>query len=153
VHRFLADAAAGAIVAYDPGAYAVPETFWESDVDFDADRGDLYCRHDGRLPLRRALRFHAEGDAPALAVDRAARALGDVKAAILEAMLDHADDLAGLPISERVAILAELLPFPAPTIRSYVYRALAADRQPELAGSRHPGGAELDHLPVMTRRL
>jgi hypothetical protein len=123
VHRFLADAAAGAIVAYDSQARDVPETYWESDVDFDPERGDLYCRHDGRLPLRRALRFHAASDVPALAVDRAARALGDVKAAVIAAMIEHADDFDGLPISDQIAILADLLPFPAPPIRSYVYRA------------------------------
>jgi hypothetical protein len=33
-------------------------------------------------------------------------------------MRDHADELGELPISERVAILAELLPYPLETIRS-----------------------------------
>jgi hypothetical protein len=139
VHRFLADAAADVIVGYDPGAYEVPSTYWESDIDFDPQRGDLYCRHDGRLPLRRALRFYAEGDAPALAVERAARQIGDVKEA--------------LPVSERVAILAELLPFPASTVRSVVYRALAGRRRLELVACRQPSAGELDHLPVITRSL
>jgi hypothetical protein len=127
-HRFLSDAAEGVIVAYDSQARDVPATYWQSDVDFDPQRGDLYCRHDGRLPLRRSLRFHAADDVPAAAAARAARNLGDVKAAILEAMAEHADDLAGLPISERVAIIADLLPFPAATVRTVVYRACAFSR-------------------------
>jgi hypothetical protein len=129
IHRLLADAAAGAIVAYDSQARDVPATHWESDVDFDPERGDVYCRHDSRLPLRRALRFHSAADIPAAAAARAALALGDVKAAVLAALVEHAEELSELKLlSDRVALLAELLPFPAPTIRSYVYRAAAQSR-------------------------
>jgi hypothetical protein len=122
VHRFLADAAAGAIVAYDSQARDVPSTYWQSDVDFDPQRGDLYCRHDGRLPLRRSLCFHAAADVPALAAERAARGLGDVKAAVIEALAEYADDLAGLRLTDQVEMLAELLPYPHSTVRSYLYR-------------------------------
>jgi hypothetical protein len=127
-HRFLADAAESAIIAYDSQARAVPASYWQSDVDFDPD-GDLYLRSDRRTPLYRRLRFHAAADVPALAVDRAARALGDVKAAILEALAEHAADFEGMSIAERVAILGELLPFSIATIRTFTYRAYAGARR------------------------
>jgi hypothetical protein len=125
--RFLQDAAEGKIVAYDPGAYDVPSSFFESDVDISFERGELFCRHDRRVPLRHGLRFYAEGDAPAAAIDRAARQSGEVRRAILREMAEHAAELDGRPIPERIEILIDLLPsFSSASIRSHVYRALAA---------------------------
>jgi hypothetical protein len=129
VCRFISAAAAGAITGYDhPGLYECPASWFRSDIDFDIIRGDLYLRGDRRLPWRRGLRFYAQGDAPALAVDRAARQLGDVKAAILAALAEHAADFVGMPTAERVAILSEILPFPHATVRTVVYRSLAVSR-------------------------
>jgi hypothetical protein len=139
-------------VGYDPQAHDVPSTFWESDVDFDPVLGNLYGRHDARMPLCRRLRFHAAADVPTLAVERAALALGGVKSAVIAALAEYSEELDGLPISERVAILAELLSYPLDTIRSYTYRALAG-RRAELAGGAQSGAGELDHPAVMPRSL
>ena len=69
IQAFFADAAAGAIVAYDqPGCYEIPSSYWRSDVDFDPVRGDLYLRGDRRLPWRRGLRFYAQGDIPPIVI-------------------------------------------------------------------------------------
>jgi hypothetical protein len=54
-------------------------------------------RCDRRLPLYRRLHFHEASDVPALAADRAAGALGDIKRAVIEAMRDYAAELDGLP--------------------------------------------------------
>src|ERR1700680_4609348 len=72
IQAFFADAAAGAIVAYDqPGCYEIPSSYWRSDVDFAPVRGDLYLRGDRRLPWRRGLRFYAQGDIPPIVIARA----------------------------------------------------------------------------------
>ena len=78
------------------------------------------CRYGGPF------RFHAASDVPAQAAARAALAPGDVKAAVLSAIQENVDDLAGLTLADRVELIAAVLPYLArETIRSYCARNLA----------------------------
>jgi hypothetical protein len=49
---------------YDGNAEAVPRSWWESDVEFDPERGALFGLEDRRVPLAAALRFHQADDLP-----------------------------------------------------------------------------------------
>ena len=51
------DLAAGKIVGVDRNSQIAPATFWDSDVHFDLERGDMFARHDRRMPLMASLHF------------------------------------------------------------------------------------------------
>jgi hypothetical protein len=82
--RFLADAADGAIVAYQPDGSDAPASFFESDVDLDPE-GPIFCRRDRRIPLLAHLRFYRADDPPAAAIAlRAARLANGMKGALTQ---------------------------------------------------------------------
>jgi hypothetical protein len=75
LHRFVADAAAGAIRCYggrtsglgrgaqDDGC-GVPTSFFRSDVELEPERGAIFGVNDRRLPLVQGMRFHRADDIP-----------------------------------------------------------------------------------------
>lgn len=112
LHRLLAAVTEGAIVAYSAAGDETPATYWASDLDFDSQTGDLFCRSDSRVPLRGALRFYPAGRMPAAVAERAAYLAETGRVGrISQAIYARRDALAALPRrDQQVALLRQSLP-------------------------------------------
>ncbi len=112
MHRFVADLAAGDLVAWGTDSDAVPLSWWQSDVELDIGRGCLFGLNDRRLPLRSGLRFFAAADAPPEVMRRQAvvSRFGSAQAAVAAAIAEHRDELVGQRRADQLAVLAARLP-------------------------------------------